>query len=154
MDLSAVERPDDWAGLAGIASVLREREDVISGKKSRETSYFTVSDAKATAADVATIIRNHWAIENKLHHSMDVCWGSDGHGVRNRNAAQNFARARRFCDGLLKRSTGWGLSMRRMRMGIGWNPDLALRVLAGEVVARERGRRVLDPKRFKSAKSK
>jgi predicted transposase YbfD/YdcC len=141
-DISAIERAADWADLAGIAIMLREREDVISGKKSREISYFILSDAAASAAQVATIIRNHWAIENKLHWSMDVVWGSDAHCVRDRTAAENFARMRRFCDGLIKQSTGWGMSGRRVRLGIGWNPDNALRVLAGEVIARARTRRL------------
>jgi predicted transposase YbfD/YdcC len=151
-DLSAIERPDDWKDVAGIAIVLRERQDVISGKTSRETSYFIVSDPEATAASIAAIIRNHWAIENKLHWSLDVTWGSDSHCVRDRNAAENLARIRRFCDGMVKQSTGWGMSARRVRMGVGWNPDNALKVLAGEVIERERGRRKLDPKRFKSSK--
>lgn len=140
-DLSAIERPDDWAGLAGVAIVRREREDLISGKKSDETSCFILSNADATARDVACIIRNHWAIENKLHWSLDVVWGSDAHRVLDRTAAENLARMRRFCDGLIKRSTGWGMSGRRVRMGIGWKPDNALRVLAGEVIAMERKRR-------------
>jgi len=140
-DLSAVERPGDWQDLAKIAIMLREREDLISGRKSRETSYFIVSNAAASAAQVAEIIRNHWAIENKLHHTMDVTWGSDAHCVRDRNAAENFARLRRFCDGLTKRSTGWGMSGRRVRMGIGWDPNNALRVLAGEVLEKARTRR-------------
>lgn len=140
-DLSHIERPKDWQDLAGVAVVVRERQDVISGKTSRETSYFIVSDLTATAEQVATMIRNHWAIENKLHWSMDVVWGSDAHQVRNRTAAENFARLRRFCDGLIKASTGWGMSGRRVRMGIGWNPDNALRVLAGEVIERPRTRR-------------
>lgn len=140
-DLSMIERRADWADLAGVAVMLREREDLISGKKSRELSYFILSNAAASAEQVAGIIRNHWSIENKLHWSLDVVWGSDAHQVRDRTAAENFARLRRFCDGMIKQSVGWGLSGRRLRMGIGWNPDNALRVLAGEVIAMERKRR-------------
>lgn len=151
--LSSIERPQDWRDLTGVAIMLREREDLISGNKPRETSYFILSDPEASVAPLAPIIRQHWAIENKLHHCMDMCWGSDGRQVRDRNAAENFARTRRFCDGLIKRSTGWGMSAQRVRMGVGFVPDNALRVLAGEVIERERMRRALDPKRFKSNKS-
>lgn len=140
-DLSMIERAHDWKDLAGIAIMLREREELTTGKKSKEISYFIVSDPNASVAEVAAVIRHHWGIENKLHYVMDVVWGSDAHQVRQRTAAENFARLRRFCDGMLKPAVGWGMSGRRLRMGIGWNPDNALRVLAGQVIARTPKRR-------------
>lgn len=95
----------------------------------------------ATAADLAAIIRNHWAIENELHWSLDVVWGSDGHKVRDGTAAENLGRLRRFCAGLVKQSTGWGMSGRRVRMECGMNPNSMLRVLVGEVIQDVRVRR-------------
>ena len=135
-DLAGIERRAEWQGLSAIAAVAREREDVISGKKSRETSYFIVSDPSASAAQVSDIIRNHWAIENGLHWSLDVVWGSDGHKVRDRAAAENLARLRRFSAGLVKQATGWGMSGRRVRQACTMSPDHVLRVLAGDVIAR------------------
>jgi len=140
-DLSCIERPEDWVDLAAVAIVMREREDLISGKKSQETNYFIVSDAAATAAQVAEIVRNHWGIENGLHWTLDVTFGSDAHKVRNRTAAENFARLRRFCAGMVKQSTGWGMSGKRVRKSMGWNPDKILAVLAGEVISKPRTRR-------------
>lgn len=120
---------------------LRERYEVNSGKTTKETSYFIISDAVANAEQMGAIIRNHWAIENGLHWSMDVVWGSDAHTVRDRNAAENFARLRRFCAGVVKQSVGWEMSARRVRLGCGWNPDMILQVLAGEVISKERKKR-------------
>lgn len=140
-DLGHIERPADWTDLSALAIILREREDLISGEKSQETSYFILSDAQATAARVAELARNHWAIENTLHWTLDVNFGSDAHQVRNRTAAENFARLRRFCAGMIKQSTGWGMSGKRLRKSIGWNPDKVLAVLAGEVISKPRTRR-------------
>jgi len=140
-DLSGIERRADWQDLAGIVAMAREREDLISGKKSQEMSYFIVSNASASAEELAAIIRNHWSIENGLHWSLDVVWGSDNHKVRDRTTAENLARLRRFCAGLIKQSTGWGMSGRRVRLACGWDPENVLRVLGGEVIARTPKRR-------------
>lgn len=151
-DLSGIEKRGEWQDLAGIAVMLREREDVISKKKSQETSYYILSNRAASAADIAGMIRNHWAIENNLHWSMDVVWGSDAHQVRDRNAAENLGRVRRFCAGLVKQVTGWGMSGKRVRKRCGWNPDQVLQVLSGQVIERERGRRPNRPKTGPRAK--
>lgn len=137
-DLSGIEQAGDWKDLGGIASVLRERTDANSGKTSQEISHYIISDPAARAADVARLARSHWGIENGLHWSMDVVWGSDAHGIRDRNAAENMARLRRFCAGLVKASVGRGYSQRGIRMSCGWSPGLLLRVLRGDVIEAER----------------
>lgn len=137
-DISGIEKRADWADLSAMASVLRERTDVISGKTSREISYYILSDPKVTARGVAGVARDHWGIENGLHWSMDVTWGSDAHTIRDLNAAENIARLRRFCASMVKASTGWGMSQRRVRLACGWNPNNILRVLRGDVLAHER----------------
>lgn len=136
-DVSGIEKRDDWQDLSGIASVLRERTDAISGKTSREIAFYIISDPKATVRDVERLARGHWGIENGLHWSMDVVWGSDAHTIRDRIGAQNMARIRRFCATMVKQSTGKGMSQRRIRNICGWNPDNLLRVLSGEVLSRE-----------------
>jgi predicted transposase YbfD/YdcC len=140
-DVSGIQSRADWADLAGFVVMIRERHDVLSGKESKEASYFIISNGAATAAELSAVIRNHWAIENELHWSLDVVWGSDGHKVRDRRAAENLGRLRRFCAGMIKQSAGWGMSGRGLRMMCGWTPDTILRVLAGEVVSVERKRR-------------
>jgi len=144
-DLSGVTGRDQWVDLSGVAVLLREREDVISGKSSREMSYFILSDPSATARQVAEQIRAHWSIENGLHWSLDVVWGEDAHRVVHRRAAENTARLRRFAAGLIQQSVGWGLSGRRLRKKCSRNPDTILQVLAGRTVSRER-RRALNRK--------
>ena len=140
-DLSQIERRADWADLAGVAVMLRERDDVISGKRSREMSYFILSDPSASAQTVASQIRAHWAIENTLHWSLDVVWGEDAHQVRHRQAAENFSRLRRFAAGLIKQSVGARMSGKRLRNKCMRNPATIIQVLAGEEVSRPAMRR-------------
>lgn len=140
-DLSEIQGRGDWKGLAGFAAVARERVDVLSGKTSKETAYFILSNVQATVEEVATIIRKHWTIENGLHWSLDVVWGSDGHKVRNRAAAENLANLRRFCAGMVKQAVGWGETARGVRVRCGFCPDLILDVLSGKTIGRVRTRR-------------
>ena len=133
-DLSGIENAADWKDLTGIASVLRERTDAISGIISNNISYYIISDPKVTARDVERLARGHWGIENGLHWSMDVVWGSDGHMLRDRTAAENMSRLRRFCAGMVKRSTGRGYSQRSVRLTCGWNPNQIMRVLRGDLL--------------------
>ena len=153
-DLSGIENAADWKGLSGVAMVAREVQTVTTGKVSKEIAYFILSKQTASAEDIARTIRNHWAIETTLHWSLDVTFGEDGHRVIDRNGAANLARLRRLAHGIIKNATGYGMSMARVRMVCGWNPDRLLQVLAGQVIERKRKRRVLDPKRHKPMKTK
>ena len=140
-DISALECRGDWADLAGFATILRERENLVTGKKSQEISYFIFSDRGATAARIAALVRNHWGIENGLHWTLDVVWGSDGHQVRDRRAAENLAYLRRFAAGMVKQSVGERMSGKRLRDICGWDPDVALQVLRCDVISRPAARR-------------
>ena len=60
------------------------RTRIIAGKSSRETAYLTVSlpAGQAVARDLQTWIRQHWHIENRLHHVRDVTFREDLHQAR------------------------------------------------------------------------
>jgi predicted transposase YbfD/YdcC len=152
-DLSMIENAEDWRGLAGVGMIAREVEHLTSGKVTKELSYFIYSRAEMTAREFAEFSRKHWRIES-MHWSLDVTFGEDGHRIINRNGAANLARLRRLAQGMLKSSTGYGMSMTRVQQVCGWNPDRALDVIAGQVIERKRKRRALDPNRFKSPKTK
>lgn len=153
-DLSGIENAQAWKGLTGIAMIAREVEHLTTKKVSKEISHFIVSNTNVDAEAVAKTIRNHWAIETTLHWSLDVTFGEDAHRIINRKGAENLARLRRLAHGMVKNATGHGMSMTRVRQVCGWNPDNLLAMMAGEVIARPSMRRKLDPKRFKSSKTK
>jgi predicted transposase YbfD/YdcC len=153
-DLSLIENAADWPGLSGLGMMAREVQHVTTGKVTKELAYFILSRKVATAQEIGATIRNHWGIETTLHWSLDVTFGEDGHRIVNRNGAENLSRLRRLAHGMVKQATGHGMSMTRVRQVCGWTPDRLLDVLSGEVIARKPKVRKLDPKRYKSVKTK
>lgn len=145
-DLDWIQSRGRWPGLSGVAFMWREREDVISGKRTQELSYYILSNGTATARTVSKLIRNHWAIENVSHWSLDVVWGEDGHQLRERVAAENLSRLRRFTAGLIRAAVGERMSGRRLLAKCNRNPRLTLQVLRGEKVSRAAKRRPNRPK--------
>lgn len=66
---------------------------------SEETSLY-VSSMFAQAAKFATIIRQHWSIENSSHYVKDVTLGEDSSRIRNNPAI--FAKLRSFTLNILR----------------------------------------------------
>jgi predicted transposase YbfD/YdcC len=94
----------DWPGVQQVCRV--ERARTRHGKTTTETAYYITSlpRHKATAAQLETLIRDHWGrIENGVHWVRDVVLDEDrctifrGHSPQNwataRNAALNFLRS-------------------------------------------------------------
>lgn len=92
----------EWAGLACLVRITRERETLSDGKVSTEVAYFISNDPKLTATRAMSLVRRHWEIENSLHWVLDVVFDEDLCRVRNRKAAKNFAVIRRAATNLLK----------------------------------------------------
>jgi predicted transposase YbfD/YdcC len=83
------------------------RTRIVAGRTGRETAYLTVSlpAGHATARDLQTWIRQHWHIENQLHHVRDVTFGEDLHQARTGNGPAVIATLRNTAIGW-HRSTG------------------------------------------------
>ncbi|RRD71857.1 ISAs1 family transposase [Tannerella forsythia] len=75
-----------WQGLRSIHRVLRKKTDKKSGKAGHEIAYYISSMEDLTT--LRQVIRGHWAIENNLHHSLDVYLGHDAFRKRSRRMAQ------------------------------------------------------------------
>jgi predicted transposase YbfD/YdcC len=133
-DLSWVDARAEWAGLDGIAMVMRERHDKRTGKTSMERAYFIVSHPRATAGTVARVIRDHWGIENGLHWALDMTFNEDQSRVRARHAAQNLAVLRHLVMNLLRTAPGKKRSLVKRRQRCGWDRSFLLSVLAGREV--------------------
>lgn len=71
-----------WPGLAQIARVERIRD--VAGKSSVEVAYFVTSLPRPVAPPerLLALVRDHWAIENKLHYVRDVAFAEDRCRVR------------------------------------------------------------------------
>jgi predicted transposase YbfD/YdcC len=75
------------------------------------------------------IIRNHWAIENKLHWSLDVAFGEDYDRKRSENAAQNFSLINKIALNMVKNETTCKLGIKSKRKIAGWNEEYLLKIL-------------------------
>ena len=75
--------------------ITRRREDVATGKTTRQTMYAVTSltSARATAHDLARLIREHWSIEAH-HHVRDVTFGEDTATSRTGSGPANLATIR------------------------------------------------------------
>ena len=119
----------DWHGLASLAAVENEREDLSTGKTSTERRYFISSLKNPTAKTMAEAVRGHWAIENKLHWQLDVGFNEDQRRIRKDNGAENFSRLCRLALNLLKRDKSVKIGIHGKRLKAGWDEPYLLRLL-------------------------
>ncbi|WP_344417181.1 hypothetical protein [Streptomyces glomeratus] len=83
--------------------IVRRRRTVTTGKVSLERVY-AVTDLTAEQADAAEIahhVREHWGIENKIHHVRDTTFAEDGSRVRTGSAPRTMAALRNPAIGAL-----------------------------------------------------
>ncbi|XYI04140.1 ISAs1 family transposase [Sorangium sp. So ce1128] len=66
-DLSRVEETSKWPGLRSITMIERERQVGPDGEIASERHYFISSRARTSAKTMASLIRDHWSIENQCH---------------------------------------------------------------------------------------
>jgi hypothetical protein len=91
----------DWPGLGQIARLERTRR--IGDKQSTEIVYLITSlgSNQAGPEQLLELIRNHWAIENKLHHVRDVTLNEDR--CRVRAGARPLATLRNTAIGMIRK---------------------------------------------------
>jgi predicted transposase YbfD/YdcC len=135
----SVLRETDWlAGsrrfpgelrLPGAACLLRTETRVESRRATRtETRYF-ISSRALGAADAATAVRGHWAIENRLHWVLDVTFADDQSRLRKGHGARNMATVRHFALNLV-RTADDKRSLKSRRKLAGWDPHYLNNILS------------------------
>ena len=67
-------------------------------------------------------VREHWAIENRLHWVLDVTFGDDQSRLRRGHGARNMATVRHFALNLVRAATNKRLIKSRRKIA-GWDPD-------------------------------
>lgn len=95
-----------WAGVKQGFRVTRER--TLRGKKTVEVVYgiTSLSGPRGSAKALLTLIRDHWKIENGLHHVRDVTLKEDASRVRSGSAPQVLAALRNAVVHLLAKVPG------------------------------------------------
>ena len=113
-----------WSDLKSIVEVLRIR----TARELSVTRSFYVTSHPPKAKQLAACIRDHWKIENELHHVLDVTFGEDRRKIRSEFGAQNFALVCRYALSLIKRDPcKMSVAMKKRRAM--WNPGYCLELL-------------------------
>lgn len=120
-ELSGLEKAQNWPGLAGIGMVCSH---VTMGEtKSFEVRY-AITSLKSVSA-FAYAMRNHWGIENGLHHCLDVSFHEDRSRIRKDHSPDNLAVVRHFALSALKQlPLSERFSVKRRRKVCAYDLDL------------------------------
>lgn len=88
-DLTFLDQKECWPGLKSVIKVDSERYFKNSGHSESSTRYYS-SSLTEEAKTINYKIRDHWAIENKLHWVLDLVFKEDNSRRRKGNSASNF----------------------------------------------------------------
>jgi predicted transposase YbfD/YdcC len=115
---------ESWTNLQTAVLVQRVRAD----KRVTLDSAYYVTSHKPDPKLLATQIRDHWKIENELHHCLDVSFDEDRRKIRHENGAQNFALVTRYALSLIKREPS-KMSVAMKRRKAAWSKTYLFDVL-------------------------
>lgn len=118
----------EWTNLKTIIRVESTRDFKNSDKVENSCRYY-ISSLNQTAEKFQEMIRSHWAIENKLHWTLDVAFGEDYDRKRVKNASQNFSLINKIALNILKNDTSQKLGIKSKRKIAGWDEDYLLKIL-------------------------
>lgn len=109
----------NWIGLQTIGVIHRVRE-LADGTQSAELSYF-ISSLPPKVREHAKHLRNHWRVENSLHHTLDVTFTEDASRIRQGNGPDITAALRRLALSILKADRTIKDNIRGKRLTAGWD---------------------------------
>lgn len=125
---------NQWAQLHSLIRIESERTIKATGATEYQTRYY-ISSKAADAATFNLAVREHWAIENKLHWILDVAFGEDKSTKQAGHAAENFSFISKIALNLLKQHNDYRgakrISIKTRRKKSSWSKEYLLAVLFG-----------------------
>ena len=118
---------NSWKGARTIGLIARMRR-LSNGTEQTEISYF-LSSLPPRARQHAVQIRQHWSIENTLHHTLDVTFTEDRSRIRKGHGQEMISVFRRFALSILKNDTTIKDNIRGKRRLAGWNVNYVKGIL-------------------------
>jgi predicted transposase YbfD/YdcC len=115
-----------WEGLRSFGMVESLRE--INGVTTTETRFFLASISPSVKT-FARAVRGHWAVENSLHWSLDVCFAEDDCRIRVGYAAENTAILRHIVLNILKSDTSKKRGIKGKQKNASWDHSYLLSLL-------------------------
>ena len=117
-----------WENAQYVIAVERIRSINGAEKVSAEIHYY-ITSAGDSPEFLASCIRKHWNVENKLHWSLDVSFREDSNRSTNDNAALNLSILRKFALNILKNDKTIKKSIPLKRRMAGLNDDYLMSLL-------------------------
>jgi predicted transposase YbfD/YdcC len=125
-DIAWLQQRHNWPGLKGIVMLESRRET--DGEIQQETR-FSITSLPLAAAQLGSIVRSHWAIENSLHWVMDMIFRDDEGRVRTDHAPANFTTIKHMAINLLRNAPGKD-SLRLRRKVAAWDDEFLASLIA------------------------
>jgi predicted transposase YbfD/YdcC len=119
-----------WPGLTAVLAIENIRGVNGSGNVTAEIRYY-LSSSKLPPTQLASAIRSHWAIENRLHWALDVGFNEDASRVRERNAARNLALLRKIALNFARANTTLKASLKGKRKSAAWDNAFVATLITG-----------------------
>lgn len=104
-----------FPGIKAVARIVTKRD------KSKPHERLFLLSRLYDPKDLLTIIRSHWAIENKLHWVLDVVMGEDQMRNRKDHGPENLALLKRIALNIARNHPDKSMSMRRKFKRAGWD---------------------------------
>ena len=124
-DVSWLPQSAEWAGLKSVGMV---KSCVFrNGKSTNATRYYITS--LSDIEEFAYSVREHWAIENKLHWGLDVIFREDSDIVKKDNAPLNLNILDKFALQLITHADMGKITRKRKRYRAALNPDVLLSMI-------------------------
>jgi predicted transposase YbfD/YdcC len=118
----------EWKGMTSIVRIESKREFKGKDKIEKSVRYY-ISSLNASSERFQEIIRSHWAIENKLHWTLDVSFGEDKNRKSTTNAAQNFSLINKIALNLAKKESSKKIGVKSKLKIAGWDENYLLKIL-------------------------
>ena len=119
-----------WPGLESITMVYRTAEFINADKPDRENVMYYISSLKPKVKTLARHIRGHWAIENSLHHVLDVTFTEDRSRIRKGSGPEVSSCLRKMAANILQLDTTINDNIRGKRHTAGWDSNALERLYA------------------------
>lgn len=111
-----------YSQLSQLVEVQRHRRETRKSSEFTVETHYYVTSLSSDIEVLAEKIRQHWAIENSLHHVLDVGFEEDASRMRTGHAAANFSIVRKVSMSYLMPGKGKaGIKTMRMRAALSDN---------------------------------
>ena len=128
-DFQFIKSDTKWKNLKSIIKIESTREFKNSHKETEHATRYYISSLENNASWFQSAIRSHWAIENKLHWTLDVAFSEDASRKRKDNATQNYSILLKIALNLLKNEKTLKAGIKRKRLKAAWDDSYMLKVL-------------------------